>query len=1213
MRADAATRMAGPAAADTVGRIVKAATPVPVISDVTGWAVAEALKALAVYLHSVWQYPEHCQALVQLLQDERLLKTVEALDLLTDLDEYRAWRGSEYAELCGVLDDALWHLSSAGVVPCTTDGKLLATGAPDVRASQHAEHKETRARRIMHKLSLRTATHSVAVGDAPSQGVHARAVVRVTQAPHLEATCNKLQQMCTLQEYQRWQATLSEHRRAAQAAMGAAAPPRPVRLQSLQQRLDAPARLSTVFRYQHRLADSTQQLLQTTRNVALCGMGGIGKTHVARAVKLPGRIRVELTAGRSPNFYTLLASAFHQTFGAQTSVPFVDAATGLQTMCSLVKEAGKPVLLVLDDVWPDERAGVVASLNFTTLPGRCLQDSRLLITTRSQQVLSYAPNAQPFVQMPELAIVPVPPLSRTQARQLLCSSAAYAPKVIADDMLDALVRETGYVPLAAKVLGGRLSCCAQAQDWQGLVHDVAQRGCSIAEQQVHAVCASSYAQLPPSLQQCFRCFAAYPEDTELAEQEIVSAFSAHAPLGGASARHAAAAKLRDLVQRSLVHCKDMGAQASLYSMHDLLRDIAVHEAHTAAELCVIDHSYSATDARGTSAQGTLVRAVQCAWSSRGPPLLADARLLMATEVVFGSEAVGRSHAPQSKRLRFVSMRACKMASLHTEHLCSLRALIVERADIESLPSELGKCRLLELLVLRQLPQLAALPDSIGGCHQLLDLAVDRCGALQTLSDSLGQCRQLTWLDVRRCDSLCALSDGIGGCQALARLRIGDCPVLQMLPDSLGRCRSLTQLSILTCRRLQSLPDSICGCSSLAELTVGGCDALQALPGSLRECCQLQTIDIRCKRVEAIPGFQTCGGSNQLRKLTIKNCGALKGLPKTMQLCKQLTELTLYNNNALQALPEAIGSCVQLQALRLQRCASLCGIPDSIGGCKQLTEMFVDVCHHVRALPLAIGHCTALKSLRLERCAALMGVPETITGCCELTQLSVRSCSTPPAQALQGGPLWDLPRAISACSKLQELHRFEIALQTLPDCGDALQQLTELHVSMSFQLQVLPSSLSQCSALQKLHVQGTIALQALPACIGECPQLTELQLQKCVALSTLPQSLTTCTSLQRILLIGCRALHTISTFARCTQLQQVVVCGCPALSEQAVEASFPHVTAAQGIAYIDAPVKESDNAWAAYKQSQWSAEERQDLQHHLRVLRDAWPLWLQGGQ
>lgn len=102
------TAIAAKASAGLIGHAV----PVPVVSDVAGWAVEESIKWLVSRTQAVLEDPRQAQQLLQLLQDATLHRAVQALDRLTDLPQFEGHRG-EYEQLCEALEDAALVLAHA--------------------------------------------------------------------------------------------------------------------------------------------------------------------------------------------------------------------------------------------------------------------------------------------------------------------------------------------------------------------------------------------------------------------------------------------------------------------------------------------------------------------------------------------------------------------------------------------------------------------------------------------------------------------------------------------------------------------------------------------------------------------------------------------------------------------------------------------------------------------------------------------------------------------------------------------------------------------------------------------------------------------------------------------------------------------------------------------------------------------------------------------
>jgi hypothetical protein len=177
------------------------------------------------------------------------------------------------------------------------------------------------------------------------------------------------------------------------------------------------------------------------RPLALHGMGGIGKTVLARALCEDPTIRASfpdgifwITLGKTPDLIRPLRDMIEQ-FGGIVSSMAATARSLKAQLAGLLEH--KRCLIVADDVWSKETAEILR------FGGR---GCRLLVTTRDAAL----------VEGIGAVILPVPVMEPFQARTVLRRWADGALDQVADQVLDRIVTELGALPLALKLAGPQL-------------------------------------------------------------------------------------------------------------------------------------------------------------------------------------------------------------------------------------------------------------------------------------------------------------------------------------------------------------------------------------------------------------------------------------------------------------------------------------------------------------------------------------------------------------------------------------------------------------------------------------------------------------------------------------------------------------------------------------------------------------------------------------
>ena len=1009
-------------AADAAGELVAGAVPLPVVSNMAGWAVAESIKWLVARIDSARRCPQHLRELHTLLRNEQLHIAAHALDQLTDTGDFRQYR-PDYDELCTALADAqallLPHLYEPD--DKATDGNASADHqnaalpqqppAGEVASEPQALPQRQQARRSQWLQRLQRLSpaacfasgsdHNVtAVADAEAAGT-VRVGVRsaFTESEEVKTLLAKLQEFCQRERY------MALHNALQQCRMARVPPPKPLpvaRLPSLQKRCD-PNSGGQPWDIEQ-LPDYVDQQLCSVRNVALVGMGGAGKTTIADQVFERAKHRfnkaVFLTVSSQvsqASLLQLLKQAWVKVVGSDFALQAVDAESGWQALALHCFTYSVKVLLVLDDVWPHDQLAVLAQLNFATDPRQRVAGSRLLVTTRNQEVLSYRPHDEQVQLMGELEVVPVPELRPAQAQALFRQCAfgsgdASLPERVPRDAIEQLAAGCQGNPLAVTVLAGTVRNCCTAAEWRKRVEQAQQLQRSGGDQVAKRM-QLSVDLLPPSLQECFVDFAAFPEDAQIPQDDFVHLCATHAPLSSPHIRQAAAVKVQALVDRHLIKEGSLywyGSVRLCYQMHDVLHTIAQHMAAEPSRKSLFGNSAAdcsqkvSPDAVHLGAhqgsallelpKGTRMRSC-CVTGSTQVPVkwLHQAQRLQFLWLrrLHTSEAArALDSLPSVQQLWFVSLAGTDLS--HTGALDSLgrlRQLVhldLSFTNLRDLPESLSNCRRLTALLLRSCVHLRELPQGICSCARLAHLDLSFCNALAALPEGIGGCVQLANLDLSYCRALKALPAGIGSCTRLAHLDLAWDP-LAAVPEAISNCVLLTRLDLGYCSGLVGLPESIGGCAQLAHLVLSYCDKLTSLPDGISGCTQLTHLDLYC-------------------------CEALAALPESIGGCAQLAHLNLGGCGELTALPVGIGGCARLAHLDLGGCGELTALPKGIGGCAQLTRLDLRYCRALAALPEAIGGFTLLRQLELSSCVALSALPHSIAQCTQLTFLDLSGCS-----------------------------------------------------------------------------------------------------------------------------------------------------------------------------------------------------------------------------
>ncbi|XP_058220115.1 disease resistance protein RPV1-like [Rhododendron vialii] len=263
-----------------------------------------------------------------------------------------------------------------------------------------------------------------------------------------------------------------------------------------------------------------------------------------------------------------------------------------------------------------------------------------------------------------------------------------------------------------------------------------------------------------------------------------------------------------------------------------------------------------------------------------------------------------------KGLKWLCWHGFPLKSIPSDFpLESLVALDMRYSNLKNVWEGTKFLVLLKILNLSDSPNLIKTPD-FSKIPNLERLMLKNCASLVEVHESIGFLERLVLLNLKDCNNLRKLPRSIGMLKLLEKLVISGCSKLEELPTKLENWESLTVLKADRIALNESLstngqvnimqpfirhwllkprrsPD-ISWTSlprSLVELSLAGCNLSDnAFPTDLRNLCSLKTLDICCNPVSGLPDF--IRDLTLLEKLIIAECPRLRklvGLPLVRSL------------------------------------------------------------------------------------------------------------------------------------------------------------------------------------------------------------------------------------------------------------------------------------------------------------------------------------------
>ncbi|CAI9278820.1 unnamed protein product [Lactuca saligna] len=246
--------------------------------------------------------------------------------------------------------------------------------------------------------------------------------------------------------------------------------------------------------------------------------------------------------------------------------------------------------------------------------------------------------------------------------------------------------------------------------------------------------------------------------------------------------------------------------------------------------------------------------------------------------------------------------------------------------------------MLRTLDLGMTPNLESL--DLSGCDDLTELHVP-AGCQQRLVhlDLVGCSRFTSFLFIKRLESLelfsfPKLSVHVECLEELPRDSRNNLPMLQFKfnyfkeeeePSSTGSGFKCVYLDLKPCTKLESVSGSICGLQHLRRLRFYGC--IPEVPNDLDVLKCLEKLTLSSTHIKCLPD-SVCM-LKRLKSLRLRDCMHLEELPENLGCLESLEKLSLLSTS-IRRLPDSICMLNRLKILRLQSCLLLEEVPKDLG-------------------------------------------------------------------------------------------------------------------------------------------------------------------------------------------------------------------------------------------------------------------------------------------
>ncbi|KAK3219245.1 hypothetical protein Dsin_013215 [Dipteronia sinensis] len=649
------------------------------------------------------------------------------------------------------------------------------------------------------------------------------------------------------------------------------------------------------------------ELLETEcddiRFVGICGMGGIGKTTLARAVheRLQNKYKgscflenVREVSGKSGLAY--LQEILLYEFLKDTNLKIYDYHEGINLIRRRL--CRKKVFLVLDDVHQLEQLEGLAGRDDWFGPG-----SRIVVTTRDEHVL--VSHGIDRIYKPE-------GLYYNEAHRLFVSK-AFKHIQPTNDHVELIHHALGYakgLPLALKVLGSFL-CDRSVHEWKSELEKLQE----VPNENIVKILRISYDGLDKIEKKIFLDVACFFNGKDKDRtMKILNGCNFYPDIG-----------LRVLVEKCLITIAENKLQ-----MHDLIQEMGweiVREQHPSepgkwSRLWLYeDVYYVLAKNMGTPAVEAIIPVGQreeiTHLNGQSFSTLSNLRLLIISNVHLSEDIEYLSN-----ELRFLKWQGYPLKSLPSSFQPQkLFQLSLCYSRIEYLWKGVKPFRELKTIKLSYSRNLIRTPD-FTMVPNLARLDLQYCTKLHEVDQSVGFLRRLIVLNLDKCESLVQFPSNVSGLKSLKILNLHGCSKLDTLPLNLGQVEHLEELDV-SGTAIRQVPSSIVQLTNLKTLSLRGCKGEPPKTWSFSLWSwMLPTRKPDCIGLLLPP----LAGLSVLKTLDISDCNLSDGaIPNDFGSLFSLEELKLSGNNFV-SLPDCISQLSKLKILCLEKCQKLQSLP-----------------------------------------------------------------------------------------------------------------------------------------------------------------------------------------------------------------------------------------------------------------------------------------------